>query len=132
MFGFKKPNYISETIGTIVKPSAVEVNNFHLPLAEYEVNGVKYMVRVPYNIAYPMEVKAKEMAGYQNTVADSLRATQDAISNNNSNDAKIVRNNLNFGTSFQGQLMFTIGKKVIVKYDPEKPKKAIVTGEYSE
>lgn len=28
--------------------------------------------------------------------------------------------------------MFTVGKKVVVNYDPEKPKKAIVTSEYIE
>ena len=42
------------------------------------------------------------------------------------------RRNLNWGTALEGQLMFTIGKKVVVKYDPEKPNKAIVTAEYNE
>lgn len=132
MFGFKKPNYTAETIGIITKPSAVRVNNVNLPLAEYEVNGETYNVRVPYNLACEMEIKAKQEAGYQNTIKDSIRAMKDAFVNNNEGDAKIVRNNLNKGLNFEGQLMFTVGKKVIVKYDPERPKKAIVTSEYYE
>ena len=132
MFGFKKPNYSVETIGTISGVSAIKVNNLQLPLAEYEVDGIKYKVRVPYDIAWPMELKARENAGYQNNIKDTFRAMKDAIANQNKGDAKIVREHLNVGTNFEGQLMFTMGKKVVVKYDPEKPKKAIVISEYNE
>lgn len=132
MFGFKKPNYSVETIGTITGASAVQVNNNSLPLAEYIVNGQTYKVRVPYKLACEMELKAREAAGYEANIKDSIRAMKDAVANHNEGDAKVVRRNLNWGTALEGQLMFTIGKKVVVKYDPEKPNKAIVTAEYNE
>ncbi len=132
MFGFKKPNYSCTTIGTITKPSAVKINNMNLPLVEYEVEGQKYTTRVPFELAKEMELKARAAAGYQDNLTDSIRAAKDAIMNQNSGDAKIVRNNLSFGLNFEGQIMFTVGKKVVVNYDPEKPKKAIVTSEYIE
>ena len=131
MFGFKKPNYTNETIGTITKPSAIKVNGIQLPLAEYEVNGQKYNVRVPSELARSMELKAKAEAGYEDNIKGSIKAVKDAIASNNSGDVKVLRNNNSFGTTFEGTIMFTVGKKVIVKYDPEKPKKAIVTGEYN-
>ncbi len=131
MFGFKKPNYTSETVGTITKPSAVMVNGIQLPLAEYEVNGQKYNVRVPSELARSMELKAKEAAGYEDNLKGSIKAVKDAIANNNSGDVQVLRNNNSFGTTFEGTIMFTVGKKVVVKYDPENPKKAIVTGEYN-
>ncbi len=132
MFGFKKPNYSVETIGTITRPSAVQINGINLPLAEYEVAGQKYEVRVPSELARAMELKAKQEAGYEDNLKGSFQALKDSFSSNNPSGVQVLRNNNSFGTnSFEGTIMFTVGKKVVVKYDPEKPKKAIVTGEYN-
>ena len=83
--------------------SAVKVNNMHLPLAEYVVNGETYKVRVPYEIAVVMESE-------QN------------------NEAEIVRANFNFGTHIKAQLTGIQGRKVQISYDPTKPHKGYVTG----
>lgn len=54
----KRQSASGETTGTIVGVSAVAVNNMHLPVAEYEVNGAKYKVRVPYDIAVRLEAQS--------------------------------------------------------------------------
>ena len=98
----KKENYTQQTVGIIVGISAVAVNNMHLPIAEYEVNGKKYQVRVPYDIAVKLEKQ----------------------SNGNS---EFVRANLNFGNnSIHLQETKIQGYRVTVAYNPDKPNKAKV------
>ena len=103
LFG-KKLNYSEKTTGIIKGVSAVKVNNMHLPLAEYEVNGETYRVRVPHDIAVAME-------------------------NHSQSDKTIVRANMNLGNaSFNGQLTGIQGKTVQIAYDPAKPEKGKVIG----
>lgn len=97
----KKANYTAQTIGTVVGVSAVTVNKMHLPLAEYEVSGIKYQIRIPYNIAVEMEKQSK-------------------------NSDQFVRANNNFGTNVRLQMTKIQGCEVKVVYDPDNPKKAKV------
>lgn len=98
----KKENYTEQTIGIIVGVSAVEVNKMHLPIAEYEVNGKKYQVRVPYDIARKMEKQS-----------DSKN--------------KLVRANLNFGSnSINLQATKIQGCQVTILYNSDKPNKSKV------
>lgn len=97
----KKSNYTAQTTGIIIGVSAIQVNNMHLPIAEYEVNGIKYQVRVPHNIAVKMEKQCD-------------------------NPAQFIRANYNFGTNVKGQMTKIQGCHVKVAYDPENPKKAKV------
>lgn len=99
---FKKSSkYTEQTTGIIVGVSSVEVNKMHLPIAEYEVNGIKYQVRVPYDIAVKMEKQSDNQRQFQ-------------------------RANNNFGTSIRGQITKIQGCEVRVAYNPEKPKAAKV------
>ena len=98
----KKANYTAQTMGIIIGVSAVSVNKMHLPLAEYEVSGIKYQIRVPYDIAVKMEKQCE-------------------------NSDILVRANNNFGTSVRVQMTKIQGCKVKVVYDPDNPKKAKVT-----
>ena len=102
LFG-KKFNYTEKCTGVINGVSAVKVNNMHLPLAEYVVNGETYKVRVPYEMAIVME-------------------------SGQNNEAEIVRSNLNFGTYVKAQMTGIQGRKVQISYDPTKPHKGKVTG----
>jgi len=103
LFG-KKLNYSESTTGIITGVSAVKVNNMHLPLAEYEVNGEKYKVRVPHDIAVVLESQSE-------------------------GNEMVVRANLNFGNaSFKGQLTGIQGRTVQIAYDPAKPEKGKVIG----
>lgn len=102
LFG-KNLNYSQKTIGVINGVSAVKVNNMHLPLAEYVVNGEVYKVRVPRDMA---EVMEKECQGKRT----------------------IVRANLNFGTDVRAQLTGIQGRKVQIAFDPSKPDKGKVIG----
>ncbi|MEE1009926.1 MAG: hypothetical protein UH963_12385 [Agathobacter sp.] len=103
LFG-PKLNYSAATTGTIVGMLAVKVNNRHLPIAEYFVDGVRYEVRVPHDIVVSME---KASTG----------------------ERQVVRANLNFGnTSFNGQVTGIMGCTVQVAYDPSKPQKGKVVG----
>ncbi len=53
---FKKSQKLTDkTTEVIIGVSAVCVNKKLLPLAEYEVDGIKYKVRVPFDIAVKME-----------------------------------------------------------------------------
>jgi hypothetical protein len=100
----KNEKYTGETLGTIVGVSAVEVNKMHLPIAEYEVDGKTFQVRVPYDIAAKME---KESVG----------------------DKDIVKANLSFGNgNMRLQATKIQGCKVKVVYNPDKPSKAKVVG----
>lgn len=101
LFG-KKANYTAQTMGIITGVSAVSVNKMHLPLAEYEVSGIKYQIRVPYDIAVKMEKQCE-------------------------NSDIFVRANNNFGTSVRVQMTKIQGCEVKVVYDPDNPKKAKVT-----
>lgn len=102
MFG-RKLTYSGKTTGFIVGVSAVKVNSMHLPLAEYEVDGKKYHVRVPYNIAVLMEAKG--------------------------GNKKFVWANMNFGNSvIKGQMTGIQGSAVQIVYDPSKPKRGKVIG----
>lgn len=89
------------TTGTIVGVSSIQVNKMHLPLAEYEVNGEKYQVRVAYPVAKKMEKES------------------DA-------DLKLVRANLNYGLNYKGQITKIHGAQVKVAYNPENPEEAVV------
>lgn len=102
-FGTKKKTekFTAMTTGVIVGVSAIQVNKMHLPLVEYEVNGVRYQVRLSYAIAKRME-KAS------------------------TSNAQIVRANLNYGTNFKGQLTKIQGSQVKVLYNPENPEEAVV------
>lgn len=102
LFG-KKLNYTEKCIGVINGVSAVKVNNMHLPLVEYVVDGETYKVRMPHEMAVVME---SEQNG----------------------KSEIVRANLNFGTSVKAQMTSIQGRKVQVAYDPEKPQKGKVIG----
>ena len=102
LFG-KKLSYTEQCVGVINGVSAVKVNNMHLPLAEYVVNGELYKVRVPYDIAVVMESECE-------------------------NEQQIVRANLNFGNSVRAQMTGVQGRKVQIAYDPSKPKKGKVVG----
>ena len=103
LFG-KKLNYSQNTVGIIKDVSAVKVNNMHLPLAEYEVNGETYRVRVPHEIAVVMEAHSQ-------------------------GDKSVVRANLNFGNaSFNGQVTGIQGRSVQIVYDPAKPENGKVIG----
>ena len=103
LFG-KKLNYSEKTIGIINGVSAVKINCMHLPLAEYEVDGNTYRIRVPYDMAVAMESQNQE-------------------------NQTVVRANLNFGNaSFHGQLTGIQGKNVQIAYDPAKPQKGKVIG----
>lgn len=98
----KKENYTEQTVGIIVGVSAIAVNEMHLPLAEYEVNGKKYQVRVPYGIAVKLEKQ----------------------SNGNS---EFVRAHLNWGNKHVHLQETKIqGCQVTVVYNPDKPNKAKV------
>lgn len=97
----KKANYTAQTTGIIIGVSSVSVNKMHLPLAKYEVGGIKYQIRVPYDIAVKME----------NQCYDSNR---------------FIRANNNFGTSVRIQMTKIQGCEVKVIYDPNNPKKAKV------
>ena len=97
----KEENYTERTTGVIVGASAVQVNGSNLPLAEYEVDGKKYKVRVPYNIAVKME-------------------------KDSDNKGKIVRANLNLA---RFQRMKILGQNVTVLYNPNNPKKSKVIEE---
>ena len=102
-FGTKKKTekFTAMTTGIIVGVSAIQVNKMHLPLAEYEVNGVKYQVRVSYAIAKKMEKESGERA-------------------------QIIRANMNYGSNFKGQLTKIQGAQVKVLYNPENPEEAVV------
>ena len=102
-FGTKKKTekFTAMTTGVIVGVSAVQVNKMHLPLAEYEVNGVKYQVRVSYAVARNMGEES-------------------------SSDPQIIRANMNFGTTFKGQLTRIYGAQVKVMYNPDNPGEAVV------
>lgn len=103
LFG-QKLTYSEKTKGVIVGVSAVKVNGMRLPLAEYEVNGEKYQVRVPYDIAVVMETESK-------------------------GEKKIVRANKNFGNSvIRAQVTGIQGCEVHIAYDPSKPNKGKVIG----
>lgn len=102
LFG-KKLNYTEKCIGVVNGVSAVKVNNMHLPLAEYVVNGEVYKVRIPYEMAVVMESE-------QN------------------NETKIIRANLNFGNHIKAQMTGIQGRKVQIAYDPTKPHKGKVIG----
>ena len=102
LFG-KKLNYTEKCIGVINGISAVKVNNMHLPLVEYVVNGEAYKVRMPYDMAVAMESE-------QN------------------NATEIVRANLNFGNHIKAQMTGIQGRKVQIAYDPAKPHKGKVIG----
>lgn len=98
----RKENYTEKTTGIITGVSAVQVNKMHLPLAEYEVNGKKYKVRVPYNIAIKMEKSSES-------------------------ESELIRANLNFGNSHvKLQLTKIQGCQVTILYNPDKPNKAKV------
>lgn len=98
----KKQEYTQKTIGTIVGVSAVQVNKMHLPIAEYEINGIKYKVRVPYDIAIKLERESTDKS-------------------------KMVRANLNVGISdIHMQITKIQGAKVTIVYDPNNPKKSKV------
>ena len=97
----KSQKLTANTIGTIIGVSAVCVNKMHLPLAEYEVNGKKYKVRVPYDIAIKMERQSE-------------------------NSSNFVRSNVNFGTNVVSQITKLQGCKAKILYDPKKPQKAEV------
>ena len=94
----KMQKYTAMTEGVIVGVSSFRVNSIHLPLAEYQVNGVKYKLRVPYEIAKKM--------------------SQASTAKN-----QVVNVNLNFA-SFQ--VTNLQGTKVKILYNPNKPKDAIV------
>lgn len=81
--------------------SSVSVNKMHLPIAEYEVEGKKYSIRVPYAIAAKMEEQCE-------------------------NTADFVRSNANFGTNVRGQMTKIQGCKVKIVYNSKKPKAAKV------
>ncbi len=102
LFG-KELNYTEQCTGVIKGVSAVKVNNMHLPLAEYVVNGELYKARVPYEIAVVMESEYK-------------------------NEQQIVRANLNLGNHVRAQMTSVQGRKVRVAYDPSEPKKGKVVG----
>lgn len=94
--------YTEQTTGIIAGVSAVKVNNMNLPLAEYEVEGRKYRVRVPYDIAVALEEQSE-------------------------GESKLVRANLNYGNmNVRLQCTKIQGCKVTVMYNPKKPKKAKV------
>lgn len=98
----KNENYTEQTTGVIVGVSAIKVNNMHLPIAEYEVNGKKYQVRVPYDIALRLEKQS-----------------------NNKNE--MVRANLNFGNnSINLQATKIQGIQVKILYNSDKPNKSKV------
>lgn len=98
----KKENYTERTTGIIVGVSAIEVNKMHLPIAQYEVNGKKYQVRVPYNIAVKLE-------------------------NQSNGKREVVRANHNFGTnSINLQATKIQGCQVTILYNPDKPNKSKV------
>lgn len=97
----KKENYTAQTVGIIVGVSAVAVNKMHLPIAEYEVNGRKYQVRVPYDIAVKLE---KQSSG----------------------KSELVRASLNFGSNVSLQSTKIQGYQVAIRYNPDKPDKSKV------
>ncbi len=94
----KMQKYTAMTTGVIVGVSAVRVNSIHLPLAEYQVNGVKYKLRVPYEIAKKLSQA-------------STAKTQ------------VVNVNFNFASL---QVTNLQGTRVKILYNPNKPKDAIV------
>lgn len=99
MFFKKKENTMTAmTTGQVTGVSAVQVNNRHLPLVDYYVNGAKYTVLMPVDIMKQLEQAAE-------------------------NPAQVVRANMNFGTSFSGQKTKLMGMNVPVYYDPTNPKK---------
>lgn len=101
---FKKTKKLTaQTDGIINGVSAVCVNKKHLPLAEYEVDGVKYKIRVPFDIAAEMERRSEEHSQFATTY-------------------------VNFGTNIIGQVTKLQGCRVKVIYDPTNPKKARVIG----
>ncbi len=102
LFG-KKLNYSEKTVGVISGVSAVKVNNMHLPIAEYVVNGKTYKIRVPHEMAEVMESECEDKR-------------------------KVVRANLNFGTDVRAQLTGIQGRKVQIVFDPAKPDKGKVIG----
>lgn len=98
----QKENYTEKTTGIIAGVSAVKVNQMHLPIAEYEVNGKRYKVRVPYDIAIKME-KCSEC------------------------ESELIRANLNFGNNpVRLQATKIQGCQVTILYNPNKPNKAKV------
>ncbi len=98
----RSKEYTEQTTGVIVGVSAVKVNNMNLPLAEYEVEGKQYRVRVPYGIAVKLERQSE-------------------------GEGKLVRANLNYGNvNVRLQHTKIQGCKVNVLYNPQKPKKAKV------
>ena len=100
LFG-KSQKLTAQTTGVIIGVSAVCVNKKHLPLAEYEVDGIKYKVRVPFDIAVKMERQSEDLSRFSGTY-------------------------VNFGTHIVGQITKLQGCKVKVIYDPAKPKSARV------
>lgn len=99
---FKKhADYSCKTTGSIIGVSSISVNKMHLPIAEYEVEGKKYTIRVPHHIAVKLE-------------------------NQYDNSVDFVRANLNFGTNVRGQITKIQGCEVKIAYNPEKPKEAKV------
>lgn len=99
---FKKSQKLTaQTTGVIIGVSAVCVNKKHLPLAEYEVDGIKYKVRVPFDITVKMERQSEDLP-------------------------RFVGTNVNFGTNIVGQITKLQGCKVKILYDPKKPQKAEV------
>lgn len=97
----KTQKLTAQTTGVITGVSAVCVNKKHLPLAEYEVNGIKYKVRVPIEIAVKMERQSEDLSRFAGTY-------------------------VNFGTNIVGQITKLQGCKVKVIYNPTKPKSAKV------
>lgn len=100
-FKRKENEYTGHTTGTVTGLSAVSVNDRHLPLVDYYVNGEKYTIRMPYKMTVEMEKKCR-------------------------NGGSIVRANMGFGTYFSGQYTKLMGMTVPVAYDPKKPKKGKV------
>ena len=99
---FKKSQKLTDkTTEVIIGVSAVCVIKNLLPLAEYEVDGIKYKVRVPFDIAVKMEHYSEELPSFWGTYVD-------------------------FGTNIVGQITKLQDCRVKVIYDPTKPKSASV------
>ena len=106
MFGLKNEKVETNVvIGEIYKIGNVKVNNRALGLVKYNVGGKDYEVRMPVRLQKELEEKYKE----------------------HDEDLKIKRLKYNL-TSFY--LTRIIGKRVLVQYNVDNPKKATVLREY--
>ena len=123
----KEDNFTEKVIGTIVSASSIRVTDLHgstvyLPIAEYMVDGVSYKIRVPSKIAVPMENQARIDGGYKGT----LKGAKDILQGKDSN-AKVIWKSPTYCI-----FTYSIGKKVVIAYNPKKPKEAKVISEAKE